>query len=111
LHYTLTLIAYFFLLFGQIAAILLLDTSHRVPTSVSILFNTLPLLFFLRGVLHARIRTHKLITLLIWFYFVVGVWNVTADITRLLGIIQISGSLLLFASSFAYVYVINKKTS
>ncbi len=100
--YSLTLISYFILLFGQVLWVGWLNPAPVVPKSVTILFTIAPLLLPLRGLLHARFKTFKWLTLFIWLYFTMGVWNCASSTQWPLGLLQVSMSLAIF--TFAILY-------
>ncbi len=102
MYYKLTLTSYFILLFGQVLWVGWLNPSPVVPKSVTILFIIAPLLLPLRGLLHARFKTFKWLTLFIWIYFTIGVWNCASTTQWPLGTLQVSMSLAIFI--FAVLY-------
>lgn len=103
LYYTISLISYFALLIGQTTWLLLFYSADDAPRSIALLLLIGPLLIPLHGLLNGRKYTYAWVTLFVWFYFVYGIWNVVSPDQRGLGIIQIVGSLGLFAGTMLYV--------
>ncbi len=102
MYYKLTLISYFILLAGQVLWIGWLNPSPVVPKSVTLLFIVGPLLLPLRGLLHARFKTFKTLTLFMWLYFVIGVWNAASATQWPLGALQITMSLAIVLCAILY---------
>ena len=102
MYYKLTLISYFILLFGQVLWVGWLNPATVIPKSVTIVLLIIPLLMPLRGLLHARFKTFKWLTLFIWLYFIVGVWNCASSTQWPLGALQVSVSLAIFISAVLY---------
>ena len=102
MHYKLTLVSYFILLFGQILWVGWLNPNSIVPKSVTIVVIIAPLLLPLRGLLHARFKTFKWLTLFIWLYFTIGIWNCASSTQWPLGALQVSMSLVIFISAVMY---------
>ena len=103
MFHTLTLISYFILLFGQALWAGWLNPAPVAPKSVTILFIIAPLLLPLRGLLHARFNTFKWLTLFIWIYFTLGVWNCASNTQWLLGVLQVTCSLAIFLFAILYL--------
>ena len=103
MFYTLTLISYFILLFGQALWAGWLNPAPVAPKSMTILFIIAPLLLPLRGLLHARFKTFKWLTLFIWIYFTLGVWNCASNTQWLLGVLQVTCSLAIFLFAVFYL--------
>ena len=102
MYYKLTLVSYFVLLFGQVVWIGWLNPVTIIPKSVTLLFIVTPLLLPLRGLLHARFRTFKWVTLFIWLYFTIGIWNCASATQWPLGALQVAMSLLIFLGAVMY---------
>lgn len=102
MYYKLTLVSYFVLLFGQVVWIGWLNPVTIIPKSVTLLFIVAPLLLPLRGLLHARFRTFKWVTLFIWLYFTIGIWNCASATQWPLGALQVAMSLLIFLGAVMY---------
>lgn len=102
MYYTLTLTGYFILLFGQVLWIGWLNPVTIVPKSITLLFIVAPLLLPLRGLLNARFKTFKWVTLFIWVYFTIGVWNCASASQWPLGALQVAMSLLIFVGTVMY---------
>mgnify|MGYP006074719747 CR=1 FL=1 len=102
MYYKITLASYFILLFGQVLWIGWLNPVTLIPKSVTLLFIVAPLLLPMRGLLHANFRTFKWVTLFIWLYFIIGVWNCANATQWPLGALQVVTSLLIFVSAVMY---------
>jgi uncharacterized membrane protein len=103
MYYKLTLISYFILLFGQVVWIGWLNPVTIIPKSVTLLFIVAPLLLALRGLLNANFRTFKWVTLFIWLYFTIGIWNCASTTQWPLGALQVVASLGIFAGAVFYL--------
>lgn len=100
----LTLIGYFGLLALILNWFTWLAPPVQVPRSLVLAALCLPLLFPLRGLLHARRYTHQWVGFLSLFYFMIGVdvaYN-QPGLPRALGLAMILLSLLLLAGSSLY---------
>ena len=74
------------------------------PAAPALLVLLVPLLFALRGIVYTRRYTYAWITLLLPFYFALGISDVYADATtRIYGCGLTVFSLLLFVSAIAYL--------
>ena len=102
MYYILTLACYFILLLGQVIWIGWFNPSPVIPKSVTLVFIVAPLLLPLRGLLHARFKTFKWITLFIWLYFIIGVWNCASATQWPLGALQVAMSLGIFLFAILY---------
>ncbi len=91
------------MLIGQVLWIGWLNPDPVIPKSVTILFIIAPLLLPLRGLLHARFNTFKWLTLFIWIYFTIGVWNCASATQWPLGALQVVCSLAIFLFAVFYV--------
>ncbi|MFK7859061.1 MAG: DUF2069 domain-containing protein [Granulosicoccus sp.] len=100
----LTLIGYFGLLVLILNWFTWLAPPVRVPRSMVLAALAIPLLFPLRGIIHARRYTHQWIGFLSMFYFMVGVdvWYNHQAIEQLLGMSMVVFSLLLMIGSSMY---------
>ena len=79
-----------------------IDPSY--PAALPLLIMLIPLLLALRGIVYARRYTHAWITLLLPFYFALGISDVYADAAaRVYGCGLMAFSLLLFISAIAYL--------
>ena len=101
LAYLCVLEGYFGLLGLWIAWNTLLVTTRHAPTSLMLAISTLPLLFFLRGLLHGRRDSFVWLGLLSLVYFIHGVGAAMDAGERLPGILEILFSLSLFGGSLA----------
>ena len=79
------------------------------PRSVEILFFAGPLLFFIRGILHARRYTMVLITMVSFAYILMGVWYILSADEKTYGYLLLALSFLMFLGSLMYVWVIDKR--
>lgn len=100
----LTLVGYFGLLFLIVNWFTWLAPPERVPRSLVLACLAIPLLFPLRGIIHARRYTHQWIGFLSMFYFIVGVdvWYHHQATEQLLGMSMVVLSLLLMVGSSMY---------
>jgi len=99
-----TLIGYFGLLALLLSWFTWLAPPVNVPRVVPIVLLVVPLLFPLRGLLHARRYTHQWVTFLALFYFTVGVdasFN-HSEGQAWLGYLTVMFSLLLFVGSMFF---------
>jgi len=102
MYYKLTLASYFILLFGQVVWIGWLNPVTIIPKSITLLFIVAPLLLPLRGLLNANFKTFKWVTLFIWVYFTIGIWNCANSTQWPLGALQVAMSLLIFVGTVMY---------
>ncbi len=79
------------------------------PRSVEILFFAGPLLFFIRGILHARRYTMVVITMVSFAYILMGVWYILSVDEKLYGYLLLAFSFLMFLGSLMYVWVMDKR--
>lgn len=79
------------------------------PRSVEILFFAGPLLFFIRGILHARRYTMVVITMVSFAYILMGVWYILSADEKLYGYLLLAFSFLMFLGSLMYVWVMDKR--
>jgi len=76
----------------------------QVPRSLVLAALAIPLLFPLRGILHAKRYTHQWVGFLSLLYFIIGVdvWYNRIEIESLLGALMVLFSLLLLIGSSVY---------
>ncbi|MGQ7845333.1 DUF2069 domain-containing protein [Granulosicoccus sp. 3-233] len=100
----LTLTGYFGLLLLIINWFTWLAPTEQVPRSLVLVALAVPLLFPLRGILHARRYTHQWVGFLSLLYFVIGVdvWYNQQALERWLGMSMVVFSLLLLLGSSLY---------
>ena len=100
----LTLLGYFGLLLLIVNWFTWIAPPEQVPRSLVLAGLTIPLLFPLRGIIHARRYTHQWIGFLSMLYFVIGVdvWYNHQAIEQLLGMSMVLFSLLLMIGSSLY---------
>ena len=82
---------------------------QEYPRSVEILFFAGPLLFFIRGILHARRYTMVIITMVSFAYILMGVWYILSADEKTYGYLLLAFSFLMFLGSLMYVWVIDKR--
>jgi len=100
----LTLIGFFGLLALIVNWFTWLAPPVQVPRSLLLIVLAGPLLFPLRGILHARRYTHQWVNFLAMFYFAIGVdvWFNHAGIEKILGATMVLLSLILIVGSVMY---------
>jgi uncharacterized membrane protein len=100
----LTLIGYFGLLLLIVNWFTWLAPTTRVPRSLVLAALSIPLLFPLRGIIHARRYTHQWIGFLSMLYFIIGVdvWYNHQALEQVLGMLMVILSLLLMVGSSMY---------
>lgn len=100
----LTLIGYFGLLVLIINWFTWLAPTVQVPRALVLAALAIPLLFPLRGILHAKRYTHQWVGFLSMLYFIIGVdvWYNRIELESLLGALMVLFSLLLLVGSSMY---------
>ena len=100
----LTLIGYFGLLALIVNWFTWIAPPVRVPRSLVLAALAIPLLFPLRGIIHARRYTHQWIGFLSMLYFIIGVdvWYRHIGSEKLLGMSMVVFSMLLMIGSSMY---------
>ncbi len=97
-----TLVGYFGLMILLLNWHTWLSPPLLVPRAMLLIALLVPLLFSMRGLLHAQPYTHAWTSFLALGYFALGIDTVyTSQVDRLLGVLQIVFSVLLF---FGCVY-------
>lgn len=97
-----TLVGYFGLMILLLNWHTWLSPPTQVPRALLLIVLLVPLLFPMRGLLHARVYTHAWTSFLSLGYFALGIDIVyTSEVDRTLGVLQIFFSVLLF---FGCVY-------
>jgi uncharacterized membrane protein len=97
------LVAYFSLLALLIAWYGWLAPSERLPRSVMLLVSGLPLLLLVRGVIHGRIKSHALASLLSLAYLAHGIVEAYSnEIAKPLALIEIALAVCLYLSAAFY---------
>lgn len=93
-------------LFGLLLLIIVwngwLAIEQTIPRSLEIAIFCIPLLFFMRGILHGRRGTHVAVMVLAFFYFLSGIWHVIEPADRLYGVLMIVLSLGLYLGGYFY---------
>ena len=79
------------------------------PRSIEIIFFAGPLLFFIRGILHARRYTMVVITMVSFAYILMGVWYILSVDEKLYGYLLLAFSFLMFLGSLMHVWVMDKR--
>ena len=79
------------------------------PRSVEILFFAGPLLFFMRGILHARRYTLVVITMVSFAYILMGVWYILSADEMIYGYLLLAFSFLMFLGSLMHVWIMDKR--
>ncbi len=82
---------------------------QEYPRSVEILFFAGPLLFFIRGILHARRYTMVVITMVSFAYVLMGVWYILSVDEKIYGYLLLTFSFLMFLGSLMHVWVMDKR--
>jgi len=100
----LTLIGFFGLLALIVNWFTWIAPPVRVPRSLVLAALAVPLLFPLRGIIHARRYTHQWVGFLSMLYFAIGVdvWYNHRDTEQLLGMCMVIFSMLLMIGSSMY---------
>lgn len=100
----LTLIGYFGLLLLIVNWFTWLAPTERVPRALVLSALAIPLLFPLRGIIHARRYTHQWVGFLSLLYFMIGVdvWYNQQALEQWLGVAMVLFSLLLLLGSSLY---------
>lgn len=100
----LTLLGYFGLLALIINWFTWIAPPAQVPRSLVLAALAIPLLFPLRGIIHAKRYTHQWVGFLSMLYFIIGVdvWYHHAGTEKLLGMCMVICSLLLMVGSSMY---------
>lgn len=99
-----TLIGYFGLLALIVNWFTWISPPQKVPRSLVLAVLAIPLLFPLRGIIHARRYTHQWIGFLSMFYFIIGVdvWYNHQATEQWLGMSMVVLSLMLTIGSSMY---------
>jgi uncharacterized membrane protein len=107
----LALQGYFGLLFLLLIWNAILSPPEIMPRSVAIIILVGPLLLPLRGILHGKPYTHAWVSFLALFYFALGVSVAYAvPEERLLGLLEVLFSMLLYGGAIGYVRSTKKKS-
>lgn len=100
----LTLAGYFGLLALIVNWFTWIAPPERVPRALVLAALAIPLLFPLRGIIHARRYTHQWVGFLSMLYFIIGVdvWYNNPSPEKLLGMLMVLLSMLLMIGSSMY---------
>ena len=79
------------------------------PRSIEIAIMSIPLLFFVRGVLYGKRDTFIAATLLSFPYGLIGIWYVFSPREAVYGYLMLALSLCLFFGSLLNVWVLDKR--
>lgn len=82
---------------------------QQFPRSIEIAILTVPLLFFVRGILYGRRDTFIAVTLLSFPYALLGIWYIFSKEESLYGYLMLALSLCLFFGSLLNVWVLDKR--
>lgn len=96
------LAGYFALLALLLARYTIIAPPDRIPVSIVLFVVAVPLLFPLRGLLHARPYTHAWTSFLALVYFALGVDTVAAGVVPLVGWGLVAASLTLFGGAVSF---------
>lgn len=100
-----TLLGYFGLMTLLLNWFIWISPPTEIPRAFLLIVMVVPLLFPLRGILHARTYTHSWVSFLSLFYFAIGVdVAFNQPLQRTLGMIMLVLSLLLFFGSVYFAY-------
>ncbi len=100
-----TLIGYFGLMALLLNWFTWIAPPTQIPRAFLLIALVVPLLFPLRGLLHARTYTHEWVSFLSLFYFAIGIdvaFNQPQQ--RVLGLLMVGLSLMLFAGSVYFAF-------
>jgi len=82
---------------------------QHFPRSIEIAIMCIPLLFFVRGILHGKRNTFIAATLLSFPYVLIGIWYVFSSQESIYGYLMTVLSLCLFFGSLLNVWVLDKR--
>jgi uncharacterized membrane protein len=82
---------------------------QQFPRSIEIAILSIPLLFFVRGVLHGKRDTFIAATLLSFPYALIGIWYIFSSQESIYGYAMTLLSLCLFFGSLLNVWVLDKR--
>lgn len=98
-----SLVSYFSLLTLVLLWNTLLSPPAPAMVAPTLLFQGLPLMFPLRGLLHGRAYTHAWTSFLALYYFFIGVGDAYSDdVDQVYGAIMVAGSVGLFFGCMLY---------
>lgn len=102
LSYLLTLLSMLGLVISVIVWNGWLTTDQQMPRSLEIAIFCLPLLFFIRGVLHGKRGIYVSLMVVAFFYFLVGVWHIIEPSERAYGVVVTVLSVGLYLGGYFY---------
>jgi len=86
-----------------------LSPVQEIPRSIEIAILVIPLLFFVRGILHGQRNTFIAVTLLSFPYALIGIWYIYSEQEAIYGYLMLLASLFLFFGSLLNVWVMDKR--
>ena len=82
---------------------------QNFPRSIEIAVFVLPLLYFVRGVLHGKRDTFIAVMLVSFLYALMGIWYAYSAQEKLYGYVILLCSLFLFFGSLLNVWILDKR--
>jgi len=82
---------------------------QNFPRSIEIALLTLPLLYFVRGILYGKRDTFIAVTLLSFPYALMGIWYIFSSQESIYGYFMLGLSICLFFGSLLNVWVLDKR--
>ena len=98
----LTLVSYFGLMILIFCWHLWIKPLEPEFISITLLIQLGPLMFPLRGILHGKAYTHAWAAYMALLYFIIGIWNASAEASRIFGILISLLSLSFFIGCVFY---------
>jgi len=86
-----------------------LTPDQNFPRSIEIALLTLPLLYFVRGILYGKRDTFIAVTLLSFPYALMGIWYIFSSQESIYGYFMLGLSICLFFGSLLNVWVLDKR--
>jgi len=106
----LTLISYFGLMILIFCWHLWIKPLEPQFISITLLIQLGPLMFPLRGILHGKAYTHAWAAYMALFYFIIGIWNASAEASRVFGVLISTLSFIFFTGCVFYARYSSKET-
>ena len=106
----LTLISYFGLMILIFCWHLWIKPLEPQFISITLLIQLGPLMFPLRGILHGKAYTHAWAAYMALFYFIIGIWNASAEASRIFGLLISTLSFIFFTGCVFYARYSGKET-
>ena len=98
----LTLVSYFGLMILIFCWHLWIKPLQPEFISITLLIQLGPLMFPLRGILHGKAYTHAWAAYMALLYFIIGIWNASAEASRIFGLLISILSLSFFIGCVFY---------